>query len=959
MVELLAPAGTPDALRAAIAAGADAVYVGLGAFNARAANAGFTLGELERSCVLAHARGARVYVTLNVYVRDAELDDAVALAARALAAGADALIVADPGLISRLRTELPGAELHLSTQAGAQCADAVRLAAREFGVGRVTCARELSVPELAELCATGVEIEAFCHGAICICYSGACSYSALMRGRSANRGDCTQPCRLAYELQDGSGAVLAGGSWERGRVSGRTDGRAEGDPDACAEGGARAAAGGSRRDGAPGADAGAARRDGAPGAVPGVPVGDARAGARDRALIRPEGDRLLCPRDYLGIRHIAEMVGAGVSAFKIEGRMKSPDYVYNVVRCYREALDAVLVGHPLGEAEVDELEARLARSFSRGFTSGYLEGGHAATGAGLMSIERAINQGLYVGHVSEPRYGGALVTFERDVAAGDMLEIHSTPGPDAPADVPKRWPIVACPRDVRSGEEAFIPCKRKVEAGSAVHVVRSADMISAADAAVRAMREEEARLVESAWAIASSAAGADASGAPSAGDDGCAGDAMGPRPGDGVGEVGAGESRLGAGVCAGGSVESRPGAGGRAVAEPVRFAHARRGRKNGREMPVCGSVADPDQKSAGTGGKTVANCQAVTAWQIPIIQSVHNLEEMGANCQVATAWQIPTENTAYDPGKTVAICQFVAERRIPTKRPELNPGKTVANCQAVTAWQIPTVSEAIRDGSGAVVGTATWATSGAASESSPGAAADSPGDAAESPGDAGESSPGAAGEPPRDIVDLGEVCRAGDLAEVRAACARVARGGALAVMVRNIGQIPAVLAAGVPWEAAPPLQVWNAATALALVRLGARRVWIPEELTVEDLESVREHVAAEMGASRTEPIMVGTEAPRGARAAAAGAVAPSARVVIRDRARRLVDIVPAGATPLMITEHCPLTAEGPCSNACLTCPRRLASQAGDRFLVELDRKSSGARLAVRVDERGRTRLYRM
>ena len=379
MVELLAPAGTPDALRAAIAAGADAVYVGLGSFNARAANGGFSLAELSSACVLAHSHGARVYVTLNVYVRDDELGDAVALAGSALAAGADALIVADMGLIARIRAALPDAELHLSTQAGAQCAAAVDFAARELGVERVTCARELSVAELAELCATGVEIEAFCHGAICICYSGACSYSALMRGRSANRGDCTQPCRLAYELQDGSGAVLAGGAWERGR-------------------------------------------------------------AAEEQSMRPDGDRLLCPRDYLGIRHIAEMLEAGVSAFKIEGRMKSPDYVYNVVRCYREALDAALAGRPLGDVELDGLEACLARSFSRGFTSGYLEGGHAATGSDLMSVERAINQGLRAGHVVEPRYEGALVAFGCEVAAGDMLEIRSTPGPDAPADrsVPAR-----------------------------------------------------------------------------------------------------------------------------------------------------------------------------------------------------------------------------------------------------------------------------------------------------------------------------------------------------------------------------------------------------------------------------------------------------------------------------------------------------------------------------------------
>lgn len=775
MVELLAPAGTPDALRAAIAAGADAVYVGLGSFNARAANGGFSLAELSSACVLAHAHGARVYVTLNVYVRDDELGDAVALAGRALAAGADALIVADMGLIARIRAALPDAELHLSTQAGAQCAAAVDCAARELGVERVTCARELSVAELAELCATGVEIEAFCHGAICICYSGACSYSALMRGRSANRGDCTQPCRLAYELQDGSGAVLAGGAWERGR-------------------------------------------------------------AAEEQAMRPDGDRLLCPRDYLGIRHIAEMLEAGVSAFKIEGRMKSPDYVYNVVRCYREALDAALAGRPLGDVELDGLEACLARSFSRGFTSGYLEGGHAATGSDLMSVERAINQGLRAGHVVEPRYEGALVAFDCEVAAGDMLEIRSTPGPDAPADVPKRWPIVPCPRDVASGEEVLIPCKRKVEAGSAVHVVRSASTILEAEAAVREMREEEVRL-----------AAAESEGVAF---DACPG-ALGAAPGCDGGPV------IGTGA------EPAP-------AEPARFAHARRRLENGRDVPVCDSVANRDQKT-----------------------------------------------------------------------PE-NGEKMVVKCQAVTAWRISTGSEAPAGGDGVDAQSVSWAANGAASE--PGA--------------------GGACKSPHTAVDLGEVCRLEDLEGVRAACERVVRGEAPAVVVRNIGQIPTVRAAGVPWEVGSPLQVWNAETARVLVRLGARRVWLPEELTMEDLASVRAQMEdPASGDPATEGPAPGELASArmhcaGAAGASSAESAGSPHAVER-HSGDLVDIAADGSTPLMITEHCLLTAEGPCSNNCPTCPRRLASQTGDRFLVELDRKSSGARLTVRVDEKGRTRLYRM
>ena len=203
--ELLAPAGGLDQMLAAIAAGADAIYAGLGGFNARVSAHGFTDDEFARGCAVAHAHGVRVYVTLNVFVFDDELSDAVALGAHALELGADALIVADAGLACALR-----AAIHLSTQAGVHSEDAVRLAADELGVERVTTARELTVDEIAALCATGMPIEVFCHGAICIGYSGACEFSALRRGRSAMRGDCTQPCRLAYSAVDEKGKNLTG-----------------------------------------------------------------------------------------------------------------------------------------------------------------------------------------------------------------------------------------------------------------------------------------------------------------------------------------------------------------------------------------------------------------------------------------------------------------------------------------------------------------------------------------------------------------------------------------------------------------------------------------------------------------------------------------------------------------------------------------------------------------------------
>ena len=141
--ELLAPAGGLDQMLAAIAAGADAIYAGLGGFNARVSAHGFTDDEFLRGCAVAHAHGVRVYVTLNVFVFDDELADAVALGAHAHELGADALIVADAGLACALRAVIPGVEIHLSTQAGVHSEGAVRLAADELGVERVTTAREL------------------------------------------------------------------------------------------------------------------------------------------------------------------------------------------------------------------------------------------------------------------------------------------------------------------------------------------------------------------------------------------------------------------------------------------------------------------------------------------------------------------------------------------------------------------------------------------------------------------------------------------------------------------------------------------------------------------------------------------------------------------------------------------------------------------------------------------------
>ncbi|QWT17909.1 U32 family peptidase [Collinsella sp. zg1085] len=206
--ELLAPAGSLDAFAAALAAGADAIYCGFGSFNARRKATNFTDEQFGSACRAAHVAGARVYVTVNIVIKDEEMAQALELIRRASELGADAFIIQDWGLFAELRRYMPWAEIHISTQANIHDARATRWC-RLQGAERVTLSRELSVPEIAQIAKTGVELEVFAHGSICFSYSGVCLLSSFAcAGRSANRGMCAQPCRLPYELVDEHGHVL-------------------------------------------------------------------------------------------------------------------------------------------------------------------------------------------------------------------------------------------------------------------------------------------------------------------------------------------------------------------------------------------------------------------------------------------------------------------------------------------------------------------------------------------------------------------------------------------------------------------------------------------------------------------------------------------------------------------------------------------------------------------------------
>ena len=200
MTELLSPAGSPEAVIAAVQNGADAVYLGLGDFNARRGAKNFTEEEFEKAVRYCRIRGCRVYVTLNTLVDDRETEEAVAQARLASSLGADGLIVQDLGLVRALRAALPDMPLHASTQMSIHNLVGVEAAA-ELGLTRAVLARELSIEQIRYITShASIETEVFVHGALCFCHSGQCYMSALIGRRSGNRGMCAQPCRMAYSL---------------------------------------------------------------------------------------------------------------------------------------------------------------------------------------------------------------------------------------------------------------------------------------------------------------------------------------------------------------------------------------------------------------------------------------------------------------------------------------------------------------------------------------------------------------------------------------------------------------------------------------------------------------------------------------------------------------------------------------------------------------------------------------
>ncbi len=198
MLELLAPAGSMQALTAAVYGGANAVYLGFGDFNARRNAKNFTREEVEQGVALCHLHGVKVYLTMNTLLTDRELPAAAEFAAQASAMGIDAVLVQDLGVLRMLRQTVPDLPVHASTQMSVHTLDGAKLAA-DLGMTRVVLARELDRSQIEHICAhSPIEVEVFVHGALCMCYSGQCFFSSVIGGRSGNRGLCAQPCRMMY-----------------------------------------------------------------------------------------------------------------------------------------------------------------------------------------------------------------------------------------------------------------------------------------------------------------------------------------------------------------------------------------------------------------------------------------------------------------------------------------------------------------------------------------------------------------------------------------------------------------------------------------------------------------------------------------------------------------------------------------------------------------------------------------
>jgi putative protease len=331
--ELLAPAGSLESFFAAVDGGADAIYIGLKEFSARAKAKNFSLKEVELMTHLLQGQGKRLYVTLNTLIKERELPQLIDTLGALEAIGIDGVIMQDLAVWKLVREHFPGLELHASTQLTIHNTAGVKQLER-MGFTRGVLSRELTLPEISAIRSqTTLELEHFIHGALCFSFSGQCYFSSFLGGKSGNRGRCAQPCRRLYRYRNQEGFYFS-------------------------------------------------------------------------------------PNDLSAIELMPELEKAGICSLKIEGRMKSAEYVNKVVRAYRRVLDAAPAKRP---AAVIEAKRLIKESFGRTPTQGFLSGGQPDD----MAIpSRKGATGRYLGEISRERGGAISLKIKEGIHVGDRVRIQ-------------------------------------------------------------------------------------------------------------------------------------------------------------------------------------------------------------------------------------------------------------------------------------------------------------------------------------------------------------------------------------------------------------------------------------------------------------------------------------------------------------------------------------------------------
>jgi putative protease len=845
--ELLAPAGDRDALLAALSAGADAVYLGTEDLNARRNATNFSLGELAEACDLAHVAGRRIYLTLNTAVLQSEVGRAVEVAHRAWEAGIDALIVQDLGLLARLAHEMPQLALHASTQMNLHNIAGVRLAA-ELGASRVTLARELSMAEIRSIAQEGVPVEVFAHGALCVCYSGQCLFSSLVGRRSANRGLCAQACRLPYRLIDTS--------------TGKG--------------------------------------------------------------IRTPGEHLLSPADRATVDILPELLATGVTALKIEGRMKSALYVASATHAYREALDALIAPETSGvgaqtngeasgrggtqtngeangrggaEAQAGRAGGRgsaqegppldtLAESFSRGFTTAYLDGRRDNA---MMSYTRPNNRGVAVGRIAEVGRGVAGIEVTKPLSRGDVLEFWTSRG-RCTLMLEGLWATAdGAGQDGSSLDDS---------GGHTRVYLRTAEAIHKGD---RVFRVRSAALA--------SRMGPDFDNTVFQGNNGIV--ALHAQVSARLGEA----WELTFEVCQQKGTEGRGDAEGRDTGGRF-FCATERGAKpirlHKRTVPLCPVPLRPLAVAVTGPLVEAARTKPLSAEDIR-----EQVGRVGGTPFSIRSWDIRLDEgvgmgfSSLHRLRSQALEALTEALLAPWRNRHLTPHEEPTALAPARKGR-PRVAALVRDAAGARAA----AQGGAELVYLHSLRFEITGEAGRKAamGPHGTDGSPAASSPSLSIAGLGlpkglpvrwflpAVTHEKDTACIQ----RAVEEGTPAV-ANNLGGLQALRQAEAAWEAGPSLGICNGETLGLLARLGASQAWLSPELSQRDIAQV----------APTAPL-------------------PLALTVF-------------GQQEVMVTEHCVLMAQGPCDQRCETCVRRRAPR-----LLE-DRK--GYRLPIRTDDAGRSHLF--